>query len=237
MMLSNTHHKARGFTLVEVLVALAIMGIVTGLAWQGINAIVQSQKNSQAHSRELAVMQTALAQWEQDLNQLQLLPGSQYTQNVPNLEYKAERQYLRMVRQDNSRADRALRVVAWAKRPDSGDYDAPKGQPGMLLRWQSPAVYTADELEQAWENARRWAEDSEAESLHSYELEIMPLQDWKLLVFNRSSGWAEEASDIAPRGNGSLQLHGLRWVLEPGANSLFFGPIQRDWINPLAPGV
>ena len=35
--------KARGFTLVEVLVALVVMSILAGLSWQGVDAMVRSR--------------------------------------------------------------------------------------------------------------------------------------------------------------------------------------------------
>jgi prepilin-type N-terminal cleavage/methylation domain-containing protein len=37
------HRTAPGFTLVEVLVALAVMAVIAGMAWQGIDAMVRSR--------------------------------------------------------------------------------------------------------------------------------------------------------------------------------------------------
>lgn len=225
----------RGFTLVEVMVALAIMAMVTALSWQGIEAVMQSQERSRQHSRELAILQTVLAQWESDFNHIDFSPGAQLPIGVANLHYDKDKQYLRLVRWDESRGDRALQVVAWAKRADDGSMAATDA-PGTWLRWQSPSVFTQLELEGAWEQAEKWATDSDADSLRRYEQALLRIQEWELLVFG-GTDWAEEAQSIVPRRAGRVRINGLRLILSPADGSLFAGPITRDWINPTAPSL
>ena len=90
--------KARGFTLVEVMVALAIMGIVTAMAWQGISSIMQSQQYNRERSSEVAVMQTLLAQWDSDLNHIELNSSGNYARDIPPIQYEKDDGLLRLVR-------------------------------------------------------------------------------------------------------------------------------------------
>ena len=225
--------NTRGFTLIEVMVALAIMGVVTAMAWQGISAIMQAQQYSRSRSSDVAVMQTMLAQWQNDLDHIELNPGASYASDVPPLQY--ENEVLRLVRWDDGRADRTLRVVAWAKRLDEGDADRKTGA-GMLLRWQSPPIASEQDLQLAWTNALAWAEGSESTALRATELVILPVTEWELRPFSQGQ-WAEEAKTIVASG-GSLRLQGLRLVFTPQAGSVFAGgSITRDWLRPSAPGL
>ena len=61
----------RGFTLVEVLVALGIMATLAVMGWQGIDGIVRTRDASQARLDHTLRLGTVLAQWEQDLASLQ----------------------------------------------------------------------------------------------------------------------------------------------------------------------
>ena len=62
---------ARGFTLVEVLVALLLLAVLSGLAWRALDAMLRTREITQASIERSATLQTALAQWEQDLAQIQ----------------------------------------------------------------------------------------------------------------------------------------------------------------------
>ena len=59
--------RGRGFTLVEVLVALLIMAVLSAMAWQGIDGIVRARDMSQAQMERTLRLNTVIAQWEQDL--------------------------------------------------------------------------------------------------------------------------------------------------------------------------
>jgi len=71
----------RGFTLIEVLVALFILAIMAGLAWRGIDAVVRSRDVVQQRMERLQRLQTVLAQWDADLRQVidtQVVPGLKF---------------------------------------------------------------------------------------------------------------------------------------------------------------
>ena len=115
---------ARGFTLVEVLVALVVMAIMAGMAWRGIDALVKSREIAQARLAQTARLQTVLAQWEVDLRALQDSHSA-----VQPLAFDGGN--LVLTRQ----APAGLQVVVWSLRE------------GSLWRWESPALRTVQDLE------------------------------------------------------------------------------------------
>lgn len=117
----------RGFTLVEVLVALFIMAVLSGLAWQGIDGMLRAREASQAALERSARLATVLAQWDQDMARLSVQPTVQPLQCVDG-------QLLRLTRE----ADGGVRVVVWALRE------------GTLTRWAGPVARDADALRESW---------------------------------------------------------------------------------------
>ncbi len=116
--------RARGFTLVEVLVALVVMATMAAMAWRGIDALVRSREIAQARLAQTARLQTVLAQWEVDLRALQDSHSI-----VQPLTFDGGN--LVMTRQ----APAGLQVIVWSLRE------------GSLWRWESPALRTVQELE------------------------------------------------------------------------------------------
>ena len=116
--------QQRGFTLVEVLVALVVMATMAAMAWRGIDALVRSREIAQAHLAQTARLQTVLAQWEVDLRALQ---DSHST--VQPIAFDGGN--LVLTRQ----ATAGLQVVVWSLRE------------GSLWRWESPAQRTVQDLE------------------------------------------------------------------------------------------
>jgi general secretion pathway protein J len=118
--------RARGFTLVEVLVALAVMAVLSGLAWRGVDAMVRSREAGEAAALRLS---TAVAQWEQDLQAV--FP----TGRVPALRFDGAT--LRLTRE----MPQGVQVVAWSWRG------------GAWTRWASPPATRDDELLAAWQRS------------------------------------------------------------------------------------
>jgi len=112
-----------GFTLVEVLVAMTIMAIIAVMCWQGVDGIVRARNASQHRLEQVLRLNTVIAQWEQDLANLQESPA------VPGFAFDGGT--VRMTR----RADKGLQVVTWSLMP------APEGSAGgggVWLRWAGP---------------------------------------------------------------------------------------------------
>jgi prepilin-type N-terminal cleavage/methylation domain-containing protein len=60
--------RSRGFTLVEVLVALLILAVLSGMAWRGIDGMARARSGSQQQLERSLRLNTVIAQWEQDLS-------------------------------------------------------------------------------------------------------------------------------------------------------------------------
>ena len=116
--------KHRGFTLVEVLVALVVMATMAGMAWRGIDALVKSREIAQVRLAQTARLQTVLAQWEVDLRAVQDSHSA-----VPPVAFDGGN--LVLTRQGAA----GLQVVVWSLREAS------------LWRWESPPVLTVQALE------------------------------------------------------------------------------------------
>lgn len=116
--------RARGFTLVEVLVALVVMATMAGMAWRGIDALVRSREIGQMRLANTARLQTVLAQWEVDLRAVQ-------DSHSPVAPVAFDGGNLVLTRQ----APTGLSVVVWSLRE------------GSLWRWESPPLRTVQELE------------------------------------------------------------------------------------------
>lgn len=59
--------RARGFTLVELLVAVAVLAVVAALAWGGLAAVARSRALIEAEQQRLAALTRAFGRFEADL--------------------------------------------------------------------------------------------------------------------------------------------------------------------------
>mgnify|MGYP005753777689 CR=1 FL=1 len=71
---SALHPIQRGFTLLEVMVAVAIFAVVAALAWGGLDTLARSRHALDAESARLAALQRAVAMFERDLRQAAARP-------------------------------------------------------------------------------------------------------------------------------------------------------------------
>lgn len=74
-MTSAARHRP-GFTLIEVLVALALMALLAGMGWQGLSGLLRAREQTTARVDASARVYTALAQWRADLDAMQVIPIS-----------------------------------------------------------------------------------------------------------------------------------------------------------------
>jgi general secretion pathway protein J len=156
--------RARGFTLVEVLVALALMALLASMSWQGIASVADAKRDSDARVNRTLRAGTVLAQWEQDLAQLH------DTALVPALSFDGAT--LRLVR----RRDDGVQVVAWALRE------------GRWMRWTSPAVARAAALQEQWLASQQLLGNEAA------QLPLMEdIESWQV-YFYRVNAWSNAQS-------------------------------------------
>jgi general secretion pathway protein J len=162
--------QSYGFTLVEVLVALALMAVLASMSWQGIASVADAKRASDVRVNESLRLGTVLAQWEQDLNQLQ------DTALVPTLSFDGAT--LRVVR----RQDEGLQLVAWALRD------------GRWTRWGSPVVTRPAALQEAWLASQQLLGNEPA------QLTLLEgLGAWQI-YFYRGNSWsnAQSSADLVP---------------------------------------
>jgi general secretion pathway protein J len=200
----------RGFTLIEVLIAMSIMAIVAIMSWQGVDGIVRAKNSTQSRVDLVLRASTVLAQWEQDLDAIQ------DTDNVvPALEFDGARVSL------TRRTEGGLQLVVWARRDNA------------WFRWASPPVTTVRALQDAWIGSRQFI-GNESGQLKT----LSDLTDWQV-YFYRTNAWtnaqssAGTASPAIP-GSGVPQQaatplpDAVRIVLTFGGNQGMAGTITRD---------
>jgi general secretion pathway protein J len=159
---------ARGFTLVEVLVALLIMAILAAMGWQGVDGMVRARDISQESAERTLRLTTVVGQWEQDLMSLY------DSATVPALQFDGAT--LRLTRF----TPEGVQVVVWSLRE------------GVWQRWASPSVRRAFELQQAWMTSQQLigTEDRQVRLLAN-------ASEWQV-YFYRGNAWtnAQSSGDV-----------------------------------------
>ena len=224
--------RAHGFTLIELMTAIAIMALLAVLSWRGLDGMVRAQEQTRSRADAHLTLQTTLAQWGADLDAL--LP----LEHTSTLDWDG--QVLRLTRRSSAYPDPGALVVAWTRRNVDGV--------DMWLRWQSPPLHTRTQWHQAWQSAAQWARNPGAEA-RKQEVALLPLQAWRLLYY-RGGAWTNpqsSASNSGTNSNNSTNNPGtalptrssipegirLELTLPPGQATA--GLLTRDWFNPVSP--
>lgn len=222
----------RGFTLVELLVALFAMALLAVMSWRGLDGMTRAQAITAARADEVLTLQIGLAQWSADLDAIVQLP------KTSALDWNGR--VLRLTRRDTSNPANGVLVVAWTQRA------------GQWLRWQSPPLTTRNALDQAWLRADQWSQ-TPGDAERRLEVAITPLQEWQIFYF-RSDAWTNPLSsaavtpavpqpgltDAAAALLSSLATpaipEGVRLVLTLPPGQSLAGKITRDWARPTVGG-
>ena len=170
-MTSDSSQPSRGFTLVEVLVALVVMAVMAGLAWRGVDGMLRSRESTLASLAATTRLGTVMTQWEQDLQALYDTRGG-----VPSIKFDGNT--LRLVRN----VPDGVQIVAWSV------------VQGRWQRWASPAVTHSDELNEHWLRSQQ-LQGSEREQLRLLD----GVETWQVYFYREGRlSNAQSTGTLAP---------------------------------------
>ena len=218
------HRIQRGFTLVELLVALVVMALLALLSWRGLDGMTRVQSQTQSHTDGVLALQAGLAQWQTDLDAITLqanVPG------VSGLNYDGSA--LRLTRryaEDGGKGD-SIRVVAWSQRAVENKT--------TWLRWQSEPLKTRAELQSAWQQALTWSKEGN-EADRKREVAVAAIEKWQMLYYVNDA-WVNALPIGALDATGTATVpDGIRLVLTLAQDQALVGNITRDWGRPTLGG-
>jgi general secretion pathway protein J len=218
----NAHtHPQRGFTLIELLIAITLMAVLAGLSWRGLDSLMRTRDITQTRVEQTAVVQTVLDQWQTDLNAMQAVPS------INDAGVNWDGRTLRLTRRATAwRADggdAGLWVIGWTLRNN------------QWMRWQSAALQTRGELQQAWAQAERWGQNPSSDDA-SRETPLIPVEAWQLTYF-RGNAWTNPLSSAgSPETNNggaaSQPPDAIRLQIDLPASTGLRGRLTLDWVRP-----
>jgi general secretion pathway protein J len=179
----------RGFTLVEVLVALLVMALLAGLAWQGLDGIVRARDGSQVVLDRSLRLNTVMTQWEQDLMAVQDIGV------VPAIGFDG--QSLRLTR----RVEGGVALVVWALRG------------GKWQRWATAPVTRANEMSESWLRSQQLLGNEPG------QLNVADASAWQVYFYRGNAWTnAQSTGDTAPLPRETAAVPGpAAAASEPGA--------------------
>lgn len=156
--MNNLPPSQRAFTLIEVMVALALMGLMSAMAYKGVSAMLTAQSTIEQSTENSTAIQRALGQWSQDWTSaagVLMRPGPHFTGNA-----------VRMVRGHSAGVGQ---VVAW------------KSSPAGLQRLAWPPASGPDQLSAQWDTTWQWIQQSSTDRPAQVQGQTASVDSWPTL--------------------------------------------------------
>jgi general secretion pathway protein J len=207
---------APGFTLIEVLVALAIMAVIAVMSWRVIDAMARAEQATEDYTDSVLALQAGLEQWRADLDAMMVWPAT--VPPSPNAPQSLlwDGRVLRITRSVSGAPAAGVEVVAWTRRGD-----------GAWMRWQSAPVQTLAGWRQAWNAAAGWAGAGSTGAVT-----VAQALDWQLQYF-RNNAWTNPLSSAAESSTQTDVLpDAVRLLITLAPGQALSGLLTIDWIRP-----
>ena len=168
--------------------ALAIMAVLAGLAWRGVDGMVRARDGSGEAIERIVRLNTIVTQWQQDFAALH------DTGIVPPLSFDGQTLLLTRT------VDSGVELVAWSLRS------------GVWRRWTSPPAMHSRALQDAWLRGQQLL-GGEAGQVRLLD----KVSDWQL-YFYRGNAWtnAQSSGDLAAPPAVAASAAQLRELLPDG---------------------
>lgn len=225
--------KSKGFTLIEVLVALVVMSIMAALTWQGIDGMAKASAQHRARSDDVAAIQTALLQWRTDLDQMidaSQTPPAGFGAEANASTAKAIEFDSRILRITRRFEGGEMRVVAWGTRR----VESSTGTARRFMRWISEPVRTRGQWQAAWDQAARWGQNPTAQDTQR-ETAVLGVDEWQIFYF-RNDAWSNPLSADGASTQSNTNPDGVRLILQLAPGQQPGGKLTLDWVQPTRGG-
>lgn len=228
--------KSKGFTLIEVMVALVVMAIMAVLTWQGIDGMAKASSMHRTRSDDVAAIQTALLQWRTDLDQMidasqtapSLLGGGGAAGGLSTA--KAIEFDSRVVRITRRFSGEEMRVVAWGARQIQSNTGSTKS----FIRWVSEPIRTRGQWQAAWDQAGRWGQNPSAADT-ARETGVFGIDEWQIFYY-RNDAWSNPQSADGASAQSNTNPDGVRLILQLAPGQQPGGKLTMDWVQPTRGG-
>jgi general secretion pathway protein J len=217
--------RQRGFTLIELMVALMVMALLSVMSWRGLDGMTRAVTQTRERSDAIVTLQTGVAQWGADLDAMLTESGASGSRpqvaSLAPLDWNGR--VMRIIRASGDGVSAGVRVVAWTAR------NSAEGQ--QWLRWQSEQVTDQRQLALAWQRADLWSQNPD-DTARKQEVAIAVVANWRLYYF-RNDAWSNALSSADASG---AVPDAVRLVLTLPSSHPLAGTLTRDWMRPTIGG-
>ena len=196
----SSNRSARGFTLLELLVAITLLAILAVIAWRGLDSMTRTHEALAQRDERIEALKTAYAQFDADCTQL----ADPNTLSRSPVEVDANRVLMVRDRRDDGQPP-AWQVVLY------------RIVDGRLERLQTQPITNRGDLRNAMDNLRQGGVGA-ARYLLAANVDTISARAWI-----EPGGWMENTGALSaalfPAGSNTTTLTGLPSASTPSASA------------------